>query len=265
MRSLPQAALIVAVATTAATAISGASAFVVSSPQSCSSASRSCTSSRWTPLREAAVATLDGKDIDSEFTPINNYMLVQVADAKEESDGGIILTGKQKITKSEGKVVSVGPGRIYEDSGVYIPMPVKAGESVVYGKYGGTELDYNGKKHLLISDIDVMVKFEGDELTLDGVDVIYDNVMVYVEEKEEDTSVGGILLAKSNTKSRSTKPSTGEVIKVGPGRTAINGELMEMDVAVGDYVKFRDFSGEKVEIEGKKYSVVKMNDILAKF
>ena len=155
MRSLPQAALIVAVATTAATAISGASAFVVSSPQSCSSASRSCTSSRWTPLRETAVATLDGKDIDSEFTPINNYMLVQVADAKEESDGGIILTGKQKITKSEGKVVSVGPGRIYEDSGVYIPMPVKAGESVVYGKYGGTELDYNGKKHLLISDIDV--------------------------------------------------------------------------------------------------------------
>mmetsp|Transcript_2391 Transcript_2391/g.6930 ORF Transcript_2391/g.6930 Transcript_2391/m.6930 type:complete len:265 (+) Transcript_2391:123-917(+) len=264
MRSLPQAAFVVAVATTAATAISGASAFVVSSPQS-SSRSPASAYSRWMPLRETAVATLDGKDIDNEFTPINNYMLVQGAETKEQSDGGIILTGKQKITKSEGKVVSVGPGRIYEDSGVYIPMPVKAGESVVYGKYSGTELDYNGKKHLLVSDIDVMVKFEGDELTLEGADVIYDNVMVYVEEKEEDASVGGILLAKSSTKSRSTKPSTGEVIKVGPGRTAINGELMEMDVAVGDFVKFRDFSGEKVEIEGKKYSVVKMNDILAKF
>ena len=265
MRSLPQTTLVVAAAAaaTAATAITGASAFVVS-PSLQSSPLRS-SSQRWMPLQETAVATLDGKDIDNEFTPINNYMLVQVAEAKEESDGGIILTGKQKITKAEGKVVSVGPGRIYEDSGVYIPMPVEAGESVVYGKYSGTELDYNGKKHLLISDIDVMVKFEGEELTLEGADVIYDNVLVYVEEKEEDTSVGGILLAKSSTKSRSTKPSTGEVIKVGPGRTAINGELMEMDVAVGDFVKFRDFSGEKIEIEGKKYSVVKMNDILAKF
>ena len=144
-------------------------------------------------------------------------------------------------------------------------MPVEEGEGVVYSKYGGTELDYNGKKHLLISDIDVMCKFQGDELTLEGADVIYDNVLVRVEEKNEDASVGGILLAKSSAKTRSTKPTTGEVVKVGPGRTAINGELMEMDVDVGDFIKFRDFSGEKIEIDEKSYSVVRMNDILAKF
>ena len=111
MRSLPQTTLVVAAAAaSAATGITGASAFVVS-PSSQSSPLRS-PYQRWMPLQEAAVATLDGKDIDNEFTPINNYMLVQVAEAKEESDGGIILTGKQKITKAEGKVVSVGPGRI---------------------------------------------------------------------------------------------------------------------------------------------------------
>mmetsp|Transcript_9763 Transcript_9763/g.20719 ORF Transcript_9763/g.20719 Transcript_9763/m.20719 type:complete len:266 (-) Transcript_9763:1559-2356(-) len=258
------AAFVVAYCTVGASAFvtqsSSAPAIAVSSPPAASSPTR-----RLAPLREAVVATLDGKDIDNEFTPINNYMLVKVAEAKEQSDGGIILTGKQKLTKSEGKVVSVGPGRIYEDSGVYIPMPVKAGESVVYSKYGGTELDYNGKKHLLISDIDVMCKFQGDELTLEGADVIYDNVLVRVEEKNEDASVGGILLAKSSAKTRSTKPTTGEVVKVGPGRTAINGELMEMDVEVGDFIKFRDFSGEKIEIDDKSYSVVRMNDILAKF
>ena len=57
--------------------------------------------SRVAPLREA-VATLDGKDIDNEFVPINNYVLVKVAEAKEQSDGGIILTGKVGTAATSG-------------------------------------------------------------------------------------------------------------------------------------------------------------------
>lgn len=208
-------------------------------------------------------ATLEGRTIDGEVQPINNFVLVKIAEAIQETTGGILLTGKSKIVKTEGKVISVGPGKTHQESGIFFPMPVVPGEGVVYGKYDGTAIDYEGSKHTLIRDEDILVKFTGDELDLKSADVVHDNVLVKVNLAEEEQSAGGLLIAKSSdSKSR---PSTGEVVKVGPGRMASNGELMEMDVAVGDMIKFRDFAGNEVEIEGEEYSVVRMTDILAKF
>ncbi len=205
---------------------------------------------------------IDGRTVDREVKPTNNFILVKVADAVEKTEGGILLTGKAKIKKTEGKVVSVGPGRTHPETGAVFAMPVVAGENVVYGKYDGTEIDIDGAKHTLIRDDDVLVKFTGDKLTLEAVDVIRDAVLVHVETKESATE-GGILIAKSS-KSES-KPSTGRVVKVGPGRFATNGERMEMEVAEGDMVKFRDFAGNEVEIDDEEFSVVRMSDILAKF
>lgn len=206
--------------------------------------------------------TIEGRKIAGEVQPLNNFLLVKTAKAVDKTDGGILLTGKAKIVKTEGKVISVGPGRTHPDSGLVFELPVQPGDGVVYGKYDGTEIDMDGEKHTLIRDDDILVKFHGDALTLDSVEVVRDNVLVYVQKKDIETE-GGILIAKSS-KSQS-KPSTGEVIKVGPGKMAANGELMAMDVKPGDMVKFRDFAGNEVEIEGKEYSVVKMADILAKF
>lgn len=205
---------------------------------------------------------LDGRKIEGDVTPLNNFLLVKIADIKDETDGGILLTGKAKVKKTEGKVVSVGPGKTHQDSGVVFDMPVSAGEGVVYGKYDGTEIDLDGDKHILIRDDDILVKFTGDELTLEGADVTRDSVLVYVERKETSTE-GGILIAKSSK--TENRPSTGEVVKVGPGRIAANGELMAMEVEVGDMVKFRDFAGNEVNIGENEYSVVRMADILAKF
>jgi chaperonin GroES len=207
-------------------------------------------------------ATLEGRTIKGELKPINNFLLVKIADAKEQTEGGILLAGKAKIKKTEGTVVSVGPGKTHQESGIVFDMPVLPGDGVVYGKYDGTEVDYDGERHTLIRDDDILVKFTGGELTLDSVDVVRDAVLVSVNTKEEETS-GGILIAKSSSKD--SKPSTGEVVKVGPGRMASNGTLMPMDVAVGDMVKFRDFAGNEVTVEGQDYSVVRMADILAKF
>jgi chaperonin GroES len=207
-------------------------------------------------------ATLEGRIIKGELKPINNFLLVKIAEAKEQTEGGILLAGKAKIKKTEGTVVSVGPGKTHQESGIVFDMPVVPGEGVVYGKYDGTVVDYDGERHTLIRDDDILVKFTGGELTLDSVDVVRDAVLVSVNTKEEETS-GGILIAKSSSKD--SKPSTGEVVKVGPGRMASNGTLMTMDVAVGDMVKFRDFAGNEVTIEGQDYSVVRMADILAKF
>jgi len=207
-------------------------------------------------------ATLEGRTIQGEFKPINNFLLVKVAEAKDQTEGGILLSGKAKIQKTEGQVISVGPGKTHQDSGIVFDMPVSPGESVVYGKYDGTEIDYDGETHTLIRDDDILVKFAGDTLSLDNVDVVRDNVLVKVNTKEEETT-GGILIAKSSTSE--AKPSTGEVVKVGPGRMAADGTKMAMDVEVGDMVKFRDFAGNEVEIGDEDFSVVAMEDILAKF
>lgn len=209
-----------------------------------------------------AAATLDGRKIKGEVKPLNNFLLLKVAGTQEQTDGGILLTGKARIQKYEGQVVSTGPGRTHPDSGLVFDMPVQAGESVVYGKFDGVELDISGEKHVLIRDDDILVKYQGDKLTLDSVDVCRDNVLVFVDKSEKETE-GGILIAKSSK--AENRPSTGEVIKVGPGKMASNGELMAMDLQPGDMVKFRDFAGNEVEIEGKDYSVVKMADVVAKF
>lgn len=216
-------------------------------------------------LREATslgATSLDGRKITGDIAPLNNFLLVKIADLKDQTDGGILLTGKAKVKKTEGKVMSVGPGKTHQDSGVVFDMAVSAGEGVVYGKYDGTEVDLDGEKHILIRDDDILVKFSGDELTLEGADVTSDSVLVSVERKEESTE-GGILIAKSSK--TENRPSTGEVVKVGPGRMAANGNPMAMEVEAGDMVKFRDFAGNEVIIEEKEYSVVRMADILAKF
>jgi chaperonin GroES len=203
--------------------------------------------------------------IAGELCPCNNFILVKIAQAQEQTEGGILLAGKAKIKKTEGTVVAVGPGKTHADSGIVVPMPVAVGDGVVYGKYDGTELDYNGDKHTLIRDDDVLVKFKkGDVLSKDAVEVIGDNVLVY-SDKSESSTEGGILIATSVSGGSDSKPSTGTVVKVGLGRMASNGEIMAMEVQVGDMVKFRDFAGNEVTIQDEEYCVVKMADILAKF
>lgn len=206
-------------------------------------------------------ATLDGQKIQGEVKPLNNFVLIKIAEAVEQTDGGILLTGKAKIQKTEGTVMAVGPGKTHEDSGIVIDMPVEEGEGVVYGKYDGTEIDLDGDRHTLIRDSDILIKFKG-ELSIDTVETVSDNILVVVDTSEKETE-GGILIAKSSKSEN--KPSTGEVVKIGPGRVASNGEVMAMDVAVGDMVKFRDFAGNEVEIGEQEYRVVRMPDILAKF
>uniref|UniRef100_A0A7S4EQK1 20 kDa chaperonin, chloroplastic n=1 Tax=Pseudo-nitzschia australis TaxID=44445 RepID=A0A7S4EQK1_9STRA len=208
-------------------------------------------------------AKIDGRTIEGgAVVPTNNFILVRKAPTIEATEGGIFLTGKAKVQKTEGLVISTGPGKTHPDTGVLFEMPIKADENVVYGAYDGTDIDIDGVKHTLIRDDDVLVKFEGDSLTLDSCSAIQDAVLVYVETKETATE-GGILLAQ--TSKTENKPSTGKVVKVGPGRCATNGERMEMEISEGDFIKFRDYAGNEVEIEGEDYTVVRAMDILAKF
>ena len=209
------------------------------------------------------MSKIDGRTVDGgQVVPTNNFLLVKNVAVKEETEGGIFLTGKAKIQKTEGTVVKVGPGKTHPDTGAVFVMPVVEGDNVVYGEFDGTEIDIDGDKHTLIRDDDILIKFTGDELTLDSCSAVRDSILVYVETKETSTE-GGILIA--STKNTQNRPSTGKVVKVGPGRFATNGELMDMEIEEGDYVKFRDFAGNEIEINDEEYTVVHALDILAKF
>ena len=168
-----------------------------------------------------------------------------------------------KIKKTQGKVISVGPGSPHKDSGILYPMPVQSGDGVVYGKYDGTEILIDGVRHSLIRDSDILIKFTGDKLTIDSVEAVNESVLVAVETREESTS-GGLLLA-SGKSDESRRPSTGTVVKVGPGRMSIDGDFLSMSVNIGDVVKFRDYAGNEVKIGDDEYTVVRMTEIMAKF
>lgn len=205
--------------------------------------------------------TLDGKTIENEFKPANNMILVKLNSADTETAGGLLLTSKKKTKKNEGTVSSVGPGKINQFSGFEFDMPLTPGDSVIYDRYGGSEINYNGEPHVLIPDDVVLIKHAG-ALTMDSVTLLRDNLLVFVEETKQE-EIGGILIAKSSSAPK--RKSIGEVIKAGPGRLADNGILMEMDVKVGDMVKFRDLAGSVVEIEGNEYLVIRMTDVLCTF
>lgn len=206
-------------------------------------------------------ATIDGIEAQGPLKPTNDFILVKKADAVEKTEGGILLTAKSKIVKTEGTVVAVGPGKVNRLTGAVVSVPVSPGEHVVFGKYDGTEVDIDGVKHMLIRSDDVLVKFSGEKLTMDVVDVVRDCVLVHVDAKETKTK-GGLYLAKSKN---DAKPSTGKVVKVGPGAIAADGTTISMEVAPNDQVKYRAYAGSEVEIGGEEYAVVRMDNILAKF
>ncbi len=86
--------------------------------------------------------------------PLQDRVLVQAIEEKETKKGGIIIPDSAKEKPMEGKVVAVGNGKLSED-GKRIPLELKKGNKVLYGKYAGTEIKLNGNDYLLMREDDV--------------------------------------------------------------------------------------------------------------
>ena len=88
--------------------------------------------------------------------PLADRVLVQPLEVEEsKSAGGIIIPDTAKEKPQEGTIVAMGPGRV-DENGKAIPMNVKVGDKVLYSKYGGTELKYDGKEYLIMSENDIL-------------------------------------------------------------------------------------------------------------
>ena len=89
--------------------------------------------------------------------PINDRVVVKPAQAEEKTKGGIIIPETAKEKPQRGKVEAVGPGK---DGNL---MTVQVGDIVLYGKYAGQELHYEGQDYLIIREDDILVILEGNE------------------------------------------------------------------------------------------------------
>lgn len=86
--------------------------------------------------------------------PLSDRVVVKPAPAEEKTKGGIILPDTAKEKPVQGEVVAVGPGRVSDD-GKKIPMEVKKGDKVLYGKYSGTEVTIDGEEYLIMRESDI--------------------------------------------------------------------------------------------------------------
>jgi len=209
------------------------------------------------------VNTLDGNEIRGPITPLGNIILVRVKDTLMATGGGILLPDQSKERPTEGVVVAAGPGRIHPFTGKLIPNPIPVGASVLYGKFDGRPVEYNGDECQVLRNDNVLLMYEGVTMKLDNVVPVRDYVLVELEGTDEDSlqTSSGVVVAAQVVKDQ--QPCQGRVVKVGEGRMAAEANLTPSPVQVGDYVKFKDYAGNEVLIEGKEYSVVKMVDILA--
>jgi len=87
--------------------------------------------------------------------PIADRVVVEAAPAEEKTASGLYIPDTAKEKPQQGTVVAVGPGKYAESTGSLIPLSVKVGDVVLYGKYGGTEITYEGKEYLIMRETDL--------------------------------------------------------------------------------------------------------------
>ncbi len=90
-----------------------------------------------------------------KIRPLGDRILLKRVEEEEKSKGGIIIPDTAKEKPQEGRVIAVGKGKVLED-GKVVPLEVKAGDRVLFGKYAGTEVKIEGEEHLIVREDDIL-------------------------------------------------------------------------------------------------------------
>ena len=90
-----------------------------------------------------------------KLTPLEDKIIVKQPEAQTQTASGLYIPDNAKEKPQQGEVLAVGPGR-RDDKGERIPMDVKVGDKVLYSKYGGTEVHYEGEDYLIVGARDIL-------------------------------------------------------------------------------------------------------------
>ena len=94
------------------------------------------------------------------FTPLHDRVLVRRVESDEKTKGGLIIPDSAKEKPAEGEIVAVGAGA-KDDDGDRIPMDVKAGDRILFGKWSGTEVTIDGEELLIMKESDILGIIDG--------------------------------------------------------------------------------------------------------
>ena len=95
-----------------------------------------------------------------KLNPLEDRIVVRPNVAEATTASGLVIPDTAKEKPQQGEVLAVGPGRRAENTGEIIPLDVKVGDTVVYSKYGGTEITVDGEDLLILSGRDVLAKLD---------------------------------------------------------------------------------------------------------
>jgi chaperonin GroES len=91
--------------------------------------------------------------------PLNDRILVKRLAEESKTAGGLFIPDSAKEKPSRGEIIAVGHGKL-DDSGKRVPLEVKAGERILFGKYAGTEIKLDGEEHIILREDDVLAVIE---------------------------------------------------------------------------------------------------------
>eukprot|EP00850_Spirogloea_muscicola_P011463 SM000071S21087 [mRNA] locus=s71:299484:300774:+ [translate_table: standard] len=189
------------------------------------------------------------------LTPLGDRVLVKIQTKEEKSQGGILLPTAAQTKPQGGEVVAVGDGRTLGDKKVAID--IQTGSKIVYSKYAGTEVEFDGAEHLLLKEDDVIGLLSSDDI--EDLKPLNDRVLIKVAEAESKTA-GGVLL----TDSAKEKPVVGTVVATGPGPLGEDGSRKPLDITEGNTVLYSKYAGSDFKSkDGTQFVVLRGSDVMA--
>ncbi|XP_075474835.1 20 kDa chaperonin, chloroplastic-like [Primulina tabacum] len=191
----------------------------------------------------------------TSLKPLGDRVLVKIKAAEEKTSGGILLPSTALSKPQGGEVVAVGEGRTIGKNKVEISL--KTGTQVVYSKYAGTEVEFDGSNHLILKEDDIVGTLDTDDIK--DLKPLNDRVLIKVAEVEEKTA-GGLFLTDASKE----KPSIGTVVAVGPGRLDEDGDRKSLSVAPGNTVMYSKYAGNDFRgSDGSDYIALRASDVMA--
>ena len=97
-----------------------------------------------------------------KFRPLHDRVVIRRAEGDTKSKGGIIIPDNAKEKPQEGEVIAVGPGA-RDENGALVPLDVKAGDLILFGKYSGQEIKLEGDEYLIMREDEVLAIIEGGD------------------------------------------------------------------------------------------------------
>ena len=90
-----------------------------------------------------------------QFRPLHDRVVVRRIESEDRTKGGIIIPDTAKEKPQEGEVIAVGNGKVLEN-GTKVPLDVKAGDTILFGKYSGTDIKIDGQEYLILREDEVL-------------------------------------------------------------------------------------------------------------